>query len=89
MTELGTHVMEPEPMNDVVVEVRGGIVVEIYSDAPDLRLSLVDWDNIRDGDHPFCWGNPAPMSDMPEDTRASFDEAVRHEDTEQTALGGP
>ena len=76
-------------MNDIVVEVRGGIVVEIYSDLPDLRFVLMDWDNIHDGDHPFCWGDPAPLSAMPEETRANYDDAARREDAERAASGSP
>jgi hypothetical protein len=71
-------------MADIVVEVRGGMVVEIYSDLPELRCVLVDWDNIHAGDHPFCWGGPVPLSAMPEDTRANYREAARREDADQT-----
>ncbi len=76
-------------MHDVVVEVRGGMVVEIYSDRPDLRFVLVDWDNIHDGDHPFCWGDPTPLSAMPEDTRANYHDAILRQGAEQTAPSSP
>lgn len=76
-------------MDDIVVEVRGGVVVEIYSDLPNLRFVLVDWDNINAGDHPSCWGVPAALSAMPEDTRANYHDATRGEDAEQTVRGSP
>jgi len=76
-------------MNDIVVEVRGGLVVEIYSDLPALRFVLVDWDNIHDGADAFCWGEAAPLSLMPEDTCARYHNAARHEETEQATPGSP
>ena len=31
-------------MRSLIIEVRGGIVQEVYTDATDLRVILVDWD---------------------------------------------
>lgn len=31
-------------MQTIIIEVRGGVVQEVYSDATDLRVLLVDWD---------------------------------------------
>jgi hypothetical protein len=76
-------------MNDIVVEVRGGLVVEIYSNHPGVRFVLVDWDKINDGTDSFCWGEPASLSLMPEDTCARYHNAVLREDTEQAAPGSP
>ena len=76
-------------MNDIVVEVRGGLVVEIYSNLPAVRFVLVDWDKIHDGAESFCWGEAAPLSLMPADTCARYHTAVLHEDTEQAAPGSP
>lgn len=74
-------------MRDIVVEVRGGLVVEIYSDLPDVRLTLVDWDNIHEGDAPFCWGEAAPLHQMPDDTAARYREAICRNDGEKAATG--
>lgn len=35
-------------MRETIVEVRGGTVVGVYSDDADLRVILVDWDDIGD-----------------------------------------
>ncbi|HUV03756.1 MAG TPA: hypothetical protein VMX94_01470 [Armatimonadota bacterium] len=36
-------------MNDIVVEVRGGVVVEVYTNITDARVVIVDWD---EAEHP-------------------------------------
>ena len=76
-------------MSDIVVEVRGGLAVEIYSTLPDARLILVDWDNIHEGDDPICRGEAAPLSLMPEDTCAMYNNAVFREDIEHAPPGSP
>jgi hypothetical protein len=36
-------------MTDVIVEVSGGVVVEVYSKNPRTRVVVIDWDDIEDG----------------------------------------
>ena len=56
-------------MKTLVIEVRGGVVQEIYTDAEDLRVVLVDWDDVdysgeaAGGDFPV-----QPIRSMPEET---------------------
>jgi hypothetical protein len=61
-------------VNTIVVEVSGGVVQEIYSDASDLRVTLVDWDaGERPGDA-FAGGMMPvqPVDQMPTETRIAF-----------------
>jgi len=57
-------------MSDVIVEVRGGNVVEVYGRSPKTRVTIIDWDNWESGDIPasvytvYC----LPVSEAPEDT---------------------
>lgn len=37
-------------MSDVIVEVRGGNVVEVYGRSQETRVTIVDWDNFEAGD---------------------------------------
>ena len=34
----------------LVIEIEGGVVQEVFSDNQDLKVILVDWDNIKQGD---------------------------------------
>ena len=55
----------------VVVEVRGGCVVEIYSDDMRIEVNLIDWDCIDDFPNRkplYEWGQCAPLCEMPQDT---------------------
>jgi hypothetical protein len=66
-------------MTDLVVEVRGGVVQEVYCDDPRIRVVLVDWDEIE-GPEPaakagVAWGSCVPISRLPDDTRAQFQKA--------------
>jgi len=36
-------------MTDIVIEVRGGVVVEIYSKNSNTRAVIIDWDNMETG----------------------------------------
>ncbi|HSH38722.1 MAG TPA: hypothetical protein VK993_08045 [Chthoniobacterales bacterium] len=57
-------------MRTLVIEVRGGVVQEVYSDAQDVRVILVDWDT-DDGDGERCSGGnfaTQPIGSLPEDT---------------------
>lgn len=39
-------------MKNLIIEVRGGVVAEVYSDEKDLNVILIDWDNVDEGDEP-------------------------------------
>ena len=54
---------------EIVVETRGGAVVEIYCRHPGARVILVDWDEYRDAARPGTVYPVASMSDLPSDTR--------------------
>ena len=62
-------------MNDIVIEVSGGVVVGVYTDLPDARVVLVDWDNIGDGDRPGIYGQHH-LREVPEETRAKCASAL-------------
>jgi hypothetical protein len=58
-------------MANVIVEVRGGVVVEVYSEDPELRIAIFDWDDLAAGDihgrvtERHC----APYAQMPREMR--------------------
>ncbi|MCX6349307.1 MAG: hypothetical protein NTV79_07400 [Candidatus Aureabacteria bacterium] len=58
-------------MADIVIEVRGGVVVEVYSKKAGLRALIVDWDSFEVGDDGICAGAQACASyeTMPEEIR--------------------
>jgi len=58
-------------MVDIVIEVRGGVVVEVYSRNPGSRVLIVDWDSFEVGDARICAGAQACASfeTMPKKTR--------------------
>jgi hypothetical protein len=60
-------------MQRVIVEVRGGCVVETYSDAEEIQLTIVDWDDFETEGKPFTskWV-PCPVTAMPDETRAAL-----------------
>jgi hypothetical protein len=63
-------------MNQVVVEVRGGRVVEAYSD-DQVQVTVIDWD-VEEGDGnqiAFKWG-PCSLAAMPDDTRVAFEQST-------------
>jgi hypothetical protein len=52
----------------LVIELRGGNVVDCYSDSADVEITIVDWDNIECGG--LAKGTSlTSMSQMPLDTR--------------------
>lgn len=54
---------------EVIVEINGGVLAEVYTDNPDLiKVTLVDWDNIEEGDRAVEFG-ACRISDMPRSTR--------------------
>jgi hypothetical protein len=58
-------------MQTLIIEVHGGMVQEVYSDAQNLRVVLVDWDAGALPDD-RCFGGDLfvqPMSVLPNDTR--------------------
>ena len=63
-------------MTDVVVEVRGGTVVEVYSKCPDTRVMVVDWDDLEAGDNRGLLGHQRCISldRMPTETRRIFND---------------
>lgn len=57
-------------MRTLVIEVRGGVVQEVYSDADDLRVVLVVWDR-DDGPGQQCSGGDfetQPIGSLAEET---------------------
>ena len=36
--------------NEIIIEVRGGTVVEVYATTASPRVVLIDWDETADGD---------------------------------------
>jgi len=58
-------------MVDIVIEVRGGVVVEVYSKKAGSRVLIVDWDDFEVNNARSCAGIQACASyeTMPEDTR--------------------
>lgn len=57
----------PPHMKNLVIEVHGGVVQEIYSDVEDIRVIVVDWDNYDKSLSESCAGemNKWPLSHMP------------------------
>lgn len=64
-------------MKEIVVEVRGGLVVEIYGNDPDIRVILIDWDELESpekcGTVGFTWDSCLPLASLPEDSRAQYE----------------
>jgi len=66
-------------MKDVVVEVRGGLIVEVYCDQSDVRIIVIDWDNIDDSPSRlvgFCWEPREQLGLLPDDTRAQYEHVI-------------
>jgi len=62
-------------LTDIIVEVRGGVVVGVYTDVPDARVVLVDWDNIEAGDRAGLY--PADhLCEIPDETSAQIARAA-------------
>lgn len=60
-------------MRNLVIEVRGGVVQEVYTDAENLRVILVDWDTADDPSNACSGGDFAvkPIGALPEDTTSA------------------
>lgn len=69
-------------MKTIIIEVRGGVVQELYSDAEDLQAILIDWDTEGDPDNRW-YGGPfdiQPLDKLPRETiSAAFAEAGKSE----------
>ena len=64
-------------MSDLVIEVRGGVVVEVYSRTPKKHVTIIDWDNIE------AVGSPkgviyqcARYKSMPGETRHATESSI-------------
>jgi hypothetical protein len=57
-------------MQTLIIEVRDGLVQEVYSDAKDLRIVLVDWDAGESPGDSCAGGDFAtqPIGNLPEET---------------------
>jgi hypothetical protein len=61
---------------EIVIEVRGGSVVEVYASTNDTRVVLIDWDDILDDGRRGVAGLSYPCSSaelMPDDTRRAYE----------------
>lgn len=62
-------------MNEIVVEVRGGVVVEVYGSDP-TRITIIDWDEIRGNNASpsarLDYGQCQPLSSLPRDTLCQY-----------------
>jgi hypothetical protein len=75
-------------VSEVVIEIRGGVLVEIYSDDPDTRFVVVDWDRIATDEETataFAW-RATKMDRMPEDTSAEYRQAIESPGTDGGAI---
>lgn len=61
-------------MKTIIIEVRGGVVQEVYSNASDLNVVLIDWDG-QDTRGIQFEGGTFPLTsveEMPESTRRAL-----------------
>lgn len=58
-------------MQTIVIEVSGGVVQEVYTNATDLRVVLVDWDQGESPGDKYSSGQfrPQALSSMPKETQ--------------------
>lgn len=58
-------------MSDLVIEVRGGVVVEVYSKTPERHVTIIDWDDIetKDTSRWVVARQCVPYTVMPHETR--------------------
>jgi hypothetical protein len=67
-------------MADIVCEVRGGVLVGVYTDIPDARVIVVDWDDVGSTGQPGIGGGAmkhASLQELPDETRAEYEAALR------------
>lgn len=75
-------------MPEIFVEIRGGVLQEIYTDSSDVRVCFLDWDA---GDRPgdSCVGGhftTVPSAAMPKDTGTAFTFLMAEEEREARQL---
>jgi CO dehydrogenase nickel-insertion accessory protein CooC1 len=61
---------------EIVIEVRGGTVVEVYATTANPRVVLIDWDEIANGDLHSQVGVEFPLQpidQMPRETREAYE----------------
>ncbi len=61
--------------SDIVVEVRGGCLVEVYCADPNQRFILLDWDDLSELPEELRMGKRFPhasLDDMPPDTHEAY-----------------
>lgn len=59
--------------NTLIIEVRGGIVQDVYTDANSLRVVLVEWDEKDDEEHRASGGDfpVQPIGNLPKKTMSA------------------
>jgi hypothetical protein len=68
----------------VVIEVRGGLVQTVYTDDPNLRVVIHDYDVAEAGDNPIFGFPTDPLIDLDDAIKDNvFAEAEREETDEQ------
>lgn len=63
--------LEEQQIADVVVEVRGGNVIQVYAANERIRVAVIDWDNVNPSasrGHIQHWKS-MPLREMPADSR--------------------
>ena len=58
-------------MFDLVIEIRGGVLVGIYTKGNDVRVGFIDWDNEQYGS-PASIEQPIEMAEIPIETRRAL-----------------
>ena len=77
-------------MTNIVVEIRGGVLVEVYCDDPNIRPVVINWDNAEPS-HPsartgFVWAFCPRLNQLPKDTRSEFELAAAEEPDERRII---
>ncbi len=65
--------------NDVVIEVRGGCLVAVYSVDRKQRFVLLDWDDLNELPETERTGGVFPqnlLNEMPDDTRCAYERSI-------------
>jgi hypothetical protein len=68
---------DPIEKQDVVITVLGGCVTGVFTDIPDVRVIILDWDNINEAPIESLSGGPERtlpwrMHQMPSDTLLAY-----------------
>lgn len=67
-------------MADVVIEVRGGTVVDVYTDIQGARFILVDWDLREDQKGSVgCEYPTSSLDDLPRDTQQEYKHSAAYQ----------